>query len=1519
MADEVVTVLTVNARGAEVGSAAFVAAMKAAQAGVDRTLNQLNALNAAVNNGGAVMQRNAQRIESMARAWDRLRTAVDPVAAAYVKHEQDVTRALSVTDAALKRLGVTQEAVNRVREQAIQIAERQMRQATAGAPAPLLPFVRLSGASAADSARAMEDEFDRMEEIAKQRAAQVGREFGRSLDEGFRIGVRAVDMGATFSALDAEMKRLEELSDQRARQVGQEFGRSLNESFRIGVRAVDLGASFSALDDEMKRLEEMSEQRARQAGQEFGRALNESFGIGVRAVDMGATFSALDAEMKRLETLAAQRASQIGHEFGRALNESLRIGISATSGGATFSALDEMMRQQEMIAKARADANAVNAQQGINASFGIGGPRATDLGATTSALEEQAAEVERLTRRYVELRPIVDGAALAQERLNKSLADNRAMVAAGIMSIDQLAAANIEAERVFRQTNATLPQMGQNARLSAFEITNLGMQFNDVAVMMASGQNPFVMIMQQGMQMAQILQMSDLAGKGMKNTLLELGRAARIFLTNPVTLWVAGFAALAGAVFFFARQFKTAVEPLEDILSRHEDIIKRLKIEYGELGKASEQSLKRDPAFTDADVRKQQADLVKAQLAELRTSMDSLFPSGGIGGREQSLWERIMGEAPAVGIDANFEAFRAPIERLDLEFKEGRPNVKAFVDEVARIQQTNPNVLDKWGNKLRDMAAAALEAQMQLDAVTREANREDQRGRDRQINRENANDVARIRNERIMAREDTIRNYDAEIQSIRAITVEERIAAFEATERAKAMEDRVVTAQEELEIQAATNAMRTEIDQDIKNGIRERKEAMDLAVAAANAELVVVGKSVGEATRLTTEFQMMAEAIQAAKDAYGPDGLVSPEEAARIQAAAEALGKLAQQLSVANVASDLAFEASMIGKSPMEQDVASRLRSIYGDSSPDQVVETQMRINAQMQEFNDIVEGMPVTQLQRAAEFQENLNAAVESGRMSADTAADVWRHYKDELDAGPIDEVSGAFDDFAKSVVTGSETIGEAFKNLATELASMAWDEFVSKPLRDAFRNIAGSLMQKPEIIGGDTSAITAVRDMSVQAATVYVSGFYGSNTGNMPPIGVGGLPTGPAGLPWVQPDKSMSAAAIDAAAASLYPGSNASRAVVGGTVQQMQSGATRDMPITPELNAILAQASALTGLVPRVTSGGQPTSGPNRVGSHRHDIAPGSLGAADLNLFDPTLGRMLDMTDPADQLRMFEFMKLSVAGGATGVGAGVGYMGRHTMHIGGGSPAFWGQKGHSAPPWVRDAWTKGMAMQANPFMMPQVGDAIQGAPPLGSGSFLLPQAEVTRSLSNELTAITEGLQPIGQNFLSNMGNSLNGITGGLSGLATDLLGSISMPSGGGGGGLFNSLLTFGGEVFTMHGGGMVGRDGHASFMNLSAWDSAASFHGGRFGPRERPVVLEDGEIVISNSQQREARNSAARSGTRGPVQFNQQIINQSGADVETKETEKANGDFDMQVIIKKAKKEMVKEYGLRKPVGRR
>lgn len=130
---------------------------------------------------------------------------------------------------------------------------------------------------------------------------------------------------------------------------------------------------------------------------------------------------------------------------------------------------------------------------------------------------------------------------------------------------------------------------------------------------------------------------------------------------------------------------------------------------------------------------------------------------------------------------------------------------------------------------------------------------------------------------------------------------------------------------------------------------------------------------------------------------------------------------------------------------------------------------------------------------------------------------------------------------------------------------------------------------------------------------------------------------------------------------------------------------GATRNLPLSPELASALGFLPEL-GVTAEVFSGGQAAkgSGGPRTGSVRHDHG----NAADVRFYRD--GRQLDWANPDDLPLFQEIVQRGKANGLTGFGAGPGYMGEGTMHVGFGSPGVWGAGGRSAnaPDWLRQAY---------------------------------------------------------------------------------------------------------------------------------------------------------------------------------------------------------------------------------------
>ncbi len=135
---------------------------------------------------------------------------------------------------------------------------------------------------------------------------------------------------------------------------------------------------------------------------------------------------------------------------------------------------------------------------------------------------------------------------------------------------------------------------------------------------------------------------------------------------------------------------------------------------------------------------------------------------------------------------------------------------------------------------------------------------------------------------------------------------------------------------------------------------------------------------------------------------------------------------------------------------------------------------------------------------------------------------------------------------------------------------------------------------------------------------------------------------------------------------------------------------GKIRDLPIAAKLKKILSDAADDVGVeTVRVTSGGQAAKGTGgkRTGSTRHDLG----NAADLKL--ESKGVALSFERQSERPIFEKFVESAAARGATGIGAGVTYMGEHTVHVGFGSKLVWGAGGKSvnAPAWLKAAAERG------------------------------------------------------------------------------------------------------------------------------------------------------------------------------------------------------------------------------------
>lgn len=140
---------------------------------------------------------------------------------------------------------------------------------------------------------------------------------------------------------------------------------------------------------------------------------------------------------------------------------------------------------------------------------------------------------------------------------------------------------------------------------------------------------------------------------------------------------------------------------------------------------------------------------------------------------------------------------------------------------------------------------------------------------------------------------------------------------------------------------------------------------------------------------------------------------------------------------------------------------------------------------------------------------------------------------------------------------------------------------------------------------------------------------------------------------------------------------------------LKYVNKGAIRDKDINKELIDAMSFLNNM-GIRMEVFSGGQSAkgSGGKRTGSTRHDHG----GAADAKFYAAD-GHQLKESNPQDQAILGSIAAQARANGVTGIGAGKGYMGDGSMHLGFGKEGTWGKggKGANTPKWLRDSYALG------------------------------------------------------------------------------------------------------------------------------------------------------------------------------------------------------------------------------------
>lgn len=318
----------------------------------------------------------------------------------------------------------------------------------------------------------------------------------------------------------------------------------------------------------------------------------------------------------------------------------------------------------------------------------------------------------------------------ASQRYEQELRDIAAAEKMGAISASEAASARTRAAAAMAPMANTVGQFGASAGAAAAYTQNLTFQLNDIAMMMAAGQNPFMLMMQQGTQVTQIFGQMRAGGMSLGTAL----RAAFGQMLSPMALATMAAIGLGAALVQYlgagSEEAKTLDETLDDLKATTKDVGSAMR--EAQLGIFD---LRKE--FGDGASAAREMNLALLELAKM-DAMDSLRAASET--MSQGL-RRMMLDLDAV--ESYFTTSRADklAEKYGLTYAQiqsvsaaldqlkGADGPDAVASAAQRLYDVLSNAKDEAGNippELRTTAKAAAEAAVEalrLQGYTEQADR----------------------------------------------------------------------------------------------------------------------------------------------------------------------------------------------------------------------------------------------------------------------------------------------------------------------------------------------------------------------------------------------------------------------------------------------------------------------------------------------------------------------------------------------------------------------------------------------------------------------------------------------------------------------------------------------------------------------------------------------------------------------------------------------------------------------------
>ncbi|GGO50297.1 Lambda phage tail tape-measure protein (Tape_meas_lam_C) [Roseovarius pacificus] len=236
--------------------------------------------------------------------------------------------------------------------------------------------------------------------------------------------------------------------------------------------------------------------------------------------------------------------------------------------------------------------------------------------------QETAANAARTrTEALQRLRAAHDPLFANSQRYEQSLREIQQLEDAGVMSAQRAAQAREQASQTLMAASAANTRYAKTATVSSMHTANMAAQFNDIGVMLAAGQSPLLLAVQQGTQVSQVLNMM-----GNRASILATLKSGFLSMVSPVSLVTVGVIALGAAII---QHIGSAIPPTVTFKDAMEDLNESISNASNAASKTDSYAALRDEygAVTTEVLRLIEVQKQLAQidaLSDLRAARDSL-------------------------------------------------------------------------------------------------------------------------------------------------------------------------------------------------------------------------------------------------------------------------------------------------------------------------------------------------------------------------------------------------------------------------------------------------------------------------------------------------------------------------------------------------------------------------------------------------------------------------------------------------------------------------------------------------------------------------------------------------------------------------------------------------------------------------------------------------------------------------------------------------------------------------------